>query len=456
MTELSSTANVAMTLPDRRRSLRAAIVGNALEWFDWTLYTTFSAYIAMNYFDPADGTSALLSTFAIFAVGFVMRPLGGLLFGWIGDRKGRKVSLIATMLLLATTSVAIGLTPDYETIGVGAPALLLLWRLLQGLAYGGETGVAYTYVAELAPSHKRGLWSSTLFVSVMLGVMAATGLAAILTSVLSTEAMESWGWRAGFLIGGFLGVWALIMRRRAGETDVFEKERSGAPQDERPLTRRQILQISARVLMICAFVQVGFYIWVSLPPATAIATKGMDPQGAYIASLLAQLVALFWLPVCGVFADRFGRRRMLAIYAFGVVLAVFPVNLILGSQAWTLFVSQVIGLLIWSLLAGMFPAILAEQVPTVARARTVGMVSSISAALFAGTAPYLNAWLGSIGLGWLFNVYLMCLGALALIAVFIIKETKGVPLDDIAEETWGKKSQDSGSSAFVGGGLHNR
>lgn len=431
MTELSSPTNVAQTPSERRRSLRAAIVGNALEWFDWTLYTTFSAYIAMKFFDPADAASALLSTFAIFAVGFVMRPLGGLLFGWVGDRSGRKVSLIATMLLLAGTSVAIALTPSYEVIGVWSSALLLLWRLLQGLAYGGETGVAYTYVAELAPAQKRGLWSSTLFVSVMLGVMAATGLAAILTSVLSTEAMESWGWRAGFAVGGALGLWALIMRRRAGETAVFEKERGEAAPVERPLTRRQIVQISARIIMICAFVQVGFYIWVSLPPSTAIATKGMDPQGAYLASLLAQVVALFWLPVCGWMADRYGRKRMLAIYATGVILAVVPVSVILGSQPWTLFVSQLIGLLIWCLLSGMFPAILAEQVPTSARARIVGMISSISAALFAGTAPYLNAWLGSTGWGWLFNLYLMVLAALALVAAFVIKETKGVPLEEI-------------------------
>lgn len=452
MTQSSLSANVAHTLPERRKSLRAVIVGNALEWFDWTLYTTFSVYIAMNLFDSSDSTSALLATFAIFAVGFVMRPIGGLFFGWIADRHGRKISLVATMLLLAGTSAAIAVTPNYEIIGVWASVLLLLWRLLQGLAYGGETGVAYTYIAELAPTEKRGFWSSALFASVLVGVMAATGLAATLTSLLSTEAMESWGWRAGFAVGGLLGVWALIMRRRAGESEVFDQAHHEAAPKGRALTRREIVRIAARVIMICAFFQVGFYIWVSLPPVTAIATKDMDPQGAYIASLLAQFVALIWLPVCGLMADRFGRKRLLAVYAIGVVLVVIPVNLMLGSQPWTLFVSQVIGLLVWCLLGGMFPALLAEQVPTVARARMIGMVSSISAALFAGTAPYLSTWLGSMGLGWMFNIYLMMLGSLALLAAFIIKETNGVPLSEIGTvtETPQKTAHDSDKPKIVG------
>lgn len=431
MTMLSQSPNVAQTLDERRKSLRATAIGNALEWFDWTLYTTFSAYLALQLFDRSDPTSALLSTFAIFAVGFVMRPLGGWFFGWLGDRRGRKVAMVATMLLLAFTSVAIAVTPSYEAIGVWASVLLLFWRLLQGLAYGGETGVAYTYAAELAPPDKRAFWSSSIFVSVMIGVMAATGLAAVLTSVLSTEDMETWGWRVGFAIGGVLGIYAMILRRSAGESDVFEKARTAAGPEVRSLTRREILRMSARIIMIAAFAQVGFYIWVAFPPAFAIATKGMDPQGAYIASLLAQAIAVFWLPICGIMADKFGRKRMLAIYGVGVVLAVVPVSMVLGSQPWTLFVSQLIGLLIWCLCSSMFPAILSEQVPTFARARTVGLVSSVSAALFGGTAPYLNTWLSSIGLAWIFHIYLMGLGALALIAALVIKETKGVPLDEI-------------------------
>lgn len=278
MTMLSLSPNVAQTLDERRKSLRATAIGNALEWFDWTLYTTFSAYLALQLFDRSDPTSALLSTFAIFAVGFVMRPLGGWFFGWLGDRRGRKVAMVATMLLLAITSVAIAVTPSYEAIGVWASVLLLFWRLLQGLAYGGETGVAYTYAAELAPPDKRAFWSSSIFVSVMIGVMAATGLAAVLTSVLSTEDMETWGWRVGFAIGGVLGIYAMILRRSAGESDVFEKARTAAGPEVRSLTRREILRMSARIIMIAAFAQVGFYIWVAFPRHSRSPPKAWTPR----------------------------------------------------------------------------------------------------------------------------------------------------------------------------------
>src|SRR5699024_3590836 len=155
----------------RRTSLGAAAVGNALEWYDWTIYGTLSAYLAANFFSQDDPTSALLATLGMFAGGFIARPLGGFLFGRLGDRRGRKFTLVLTMILLALTSLGIALLPSYETIGATASLLLFLLRVLQGLAHGGESGVAYTYVAEIAPRSRRGLWSSSVYVSVMIGVM---------------------------------------------------------------------------------------------------------------------------------------------------------------------------------------------------------------------------------------------------------------------------------------------
>jgi MHS family alpha-ketoglutarate permease-like MFS transporter len=149
---------------ERLRSLRAAAVGNALEWFDWTLYGTFSVYLSINLFDPTNPTSALLATLGVFAGGFIARPIGGWLFGRIGDKFGRKFTLVITMCMLALTSLGIAVIPTYKQVGLLAPILLLGCRLLQGLAHGGESGVAYTYVAEIAPARKRGLWSSSVFV----------------------------------------------------------------------------------------------------------------------------------------------------------------------------------------------------------------------------------------------------------------------------------------------------
>lgn len=423
---------ITMETQDRRRrlaSLRAAAVGNALEWFDWTLYGTFSAYLAMNLFDPSDPTSALLATLGVFAGGFLARPVGGWLFGRIGDRYGRKFTLVLTMCLLALTSLGIAVLPTYEQAGVLASVLLFACRLMQGLAHGGESGVAYTYVAEIAPASRRGFWSSSVFVSVTLGVMAATGLAALLTSWLGKAAMEEWGWRVGFAIGALLGVYALFLRRSASESDVFEHqaEQGGGLK----IIKRQAWLIARNIVMIAAASNATYYTWVTFAPATAIATKGMDPSGAYTASLIAQLICLLWLPVCGWLADRYGRKPMVMAFGLGVALAVFPVSHLVTDQPWTLFVAQLIGLLVWALLAAIFPAVVAEQVPTGARAMGVGFISSLSVAIFGGTAPYINTWLGAHGLDWVYTAYVGALGLMAFVGGFLIKETAGMDLNDI-------------------------
>lgn len=218
----------------RLKSLRAAGIGNALEWFDWTLYATFSVYLARNLFDKTDSRSAMLSTLAVFAVGFVARPIGGLLFGRLSDRLGRRTIMVITLLLLAISSLGIAVIPRYQSVGLFASVALLFLRLLQGLAHGGETGVSYTYVAEIAPSSRRGLWSSSVYIGVTLGVMAATAVAAALTWGLGAEAMSDYGWRIGFLIGGLLGIYALFLRRSAEESHVF------AQQQRQPHARRKL------------------------------------------------------------------------------------------------------------------------------------------------------------------------------------------------------------------------
>jgi MHS family alpha-ketoglutarate permease-like MFS transporter len=419
---------------ERLRSLRAAAVGNALEWFDWTLYGTFSVYLSINLFDPTNPTSALLATLGVFAGGFIARPIGGWLFGRIGDKFGRKFTLVITMCMLALTSLGIAVIPTYKQVGLLAPILLLGCRLLQGLAHGGESGVAYTYVAEIAPARKRGLWSSSVFVSVTFGVMVATALAALLTHVLGKAAMQAWGWRVGFGVGALLGVYALVLRRSAVETEVFNKakdEKEPGVRANDTLTRGQMLRIARNIVMIAAASNATYYSWVTFAPATAIATKGMDPAGAYTASLIAQFLCILWLPVCGALSDRFGRKPMVFAFGLGVALLVFPISMFVTAQPWTLFVAQLLGLGVWSLLASIFPAVLAEQVPTQARAMGVGLISSLSVAIFGGTAPYLNAWLSSLSLQWVYSAYVIALGIVAMIGAVLIKETACLDLNEI-------------------------
>jgi MFS transporter, MHS family, alpha-ketoglutarate permease len=411
-------------------------MGNVLEWFDWTLYATFAVYLAANFFEAGDPTSALLATLAVFAVGFVARPIGGIIFGKLGDRIGRKTTLVATMITMATASLIIAIIPSYETIGVWASVLLLAARLLQGLAHGGESGVSYTYVAELAPPKHRGLWSSSVFISVTIGVMGATFVGILLTALFTETDMMAFGWRIGFVVGALLGIYALYLRRAADESPVFEeagekKSEAAAPSK---LSARQVWSIVAKVVLLSAASNAAYYTWVTFAPSFAISGHGMDPNGAFTASILAQVVVLFLLPFFGHLADRFGRKPMVLIYGILVMVVVFPINMILSDQPWTLFLSQGLGLAVWAIIASIYPAIVAEQVPTKQRAFGVGFLSSLSVAIFGGTAPYLNTWLTSIGASWVFSLWVGLLGLLAVIASFIIKETKSVPLNDIHSE----------------------
>ncbi|WP_413317286.1 MFS transporter [Agrococcus sp. 1P02AA] len=433
-TPTTASSTVELDLRSRLRSLRAAVAGNVLEWFDWTLYATFAVYLGASFFESTDPTSALLATLAVFAAGFIARPLGGLLFGRLGDRIGRKRALIMTMMTMALASLAIALIPSFEQIGVWASVLLTAARLLQGLAHGGESGVSYTYVAEISPAKHRGLWSSSVFVSVTIGVMLATLTGVVLTAIFSESDMGSFGWRIGFAIGALLGLYALYLRRAASESPVFEhgeQEQEIQEPDAPKASPRAVALIVAKVVLFSAASNVAYYTWVTFAPSFAIANHGMEPNGAFVASLLAQCVVLLLLPLFGHLADRFGRKPMLAVYGIGVVVVAFPVHWILGSEPWTLFVSQGIGLAVWAIVASIYPTLIAEQMPTKQRALGVGLLSSLSVAIFGGTAPYLNTWLTSIGMSWLFSVWVMFLGLLAVVAAIIIRETRGVELTEI-------------------------
>ncbi|WP_448632603.1 MULTISPECIES: MFS transporter [Pseudomonas fluorescens group] len=413
----------------RLASLRAAGIGNALEWFDWTLYATFSVYLSRNLFDQTDPRSAMLATLAVFAVGFVARPIGGLLFGRLSDRLGRRTIMVITMLLLAVSSLGIAIIPAYSNVGLYASAGLLFFRLMQGLAHGGETGVSYTYVAEIAPSQHRGLWSSSVYVGVTLGVMAATAVAAALTWLLGPEAMNDYGWRIGFAIGGVLGIYALFLRRSAQESHVFEQQQ-GQTHASRTLSRGEVLRIARNIVMLAAAANVTYYAWVTFGAASAIA-RGMDATGAYVASLLAQIICVCWLPVCGRLSDRVGRKPMVIAWGICVMLLTYPLSIMVTTEPYTLFLAQLLGLSAWALIAAIFPAVLSEQVPTQARAQGVGFVSSVSVAVFGGTAPYLHSYLNGADLGYLYIGYVMGLGLLTVVAGYFIEETVGIDLADI-------------------------
>ena len=436
---------LALSTKDRLRSLRAAAVGNLLEWFDWTLYGMLSVYLAANFFDDSDPTSALLATMAVFAGGFIARPLGGYVFGLMGDKIGRRAALLTTMLTMSLTTLAVGLAPTYDQIGAWASVVLLALRILQGLAHGGEAGVSYTYVAEIAPKERRGLWSSAVYVSVMIGVMAATATAALLTNLLSSEAMNDWGWRLGFVLGSVLAVYVLYLRRAAKESAVFAEQEDAVSEkgwDEKAPKRKlsvsdkkKLIKGSLFIFLLSGATNVVYYTWVTFAPTNAQTVHGMDPGGSYIASLAAQVLGLGFLIFAGHMSDKIGRRPMIMAFGAAVIIVIFPTVLLLSDQPWTLFVTQTLGLFAWALAVGFYPAIVSELAPTFARARVVGIMASVAAAVFGGTAPYLYTWLMTNGMAWVFYVYLGVLAAVAATIGLIIKETRGMDLSEDIYET---------------------
>ncbi|GAB3572315.1 MFS transporter [Arthrobacter alkaliphilus] len=415
----------------KRRSMMASTVGNVLEWYEWSAYAVFTPFIAKALFNTDDPVSALLSTLAVFAVGFLMRPLGGIVFGRIADVKGRKFVLITTMLMMAGGSLLIGLMPTYGQVGVAASLLLLLARVAQGFAHGGESATANTYIAEIAPAQRRGQWGSIVFVAIFGGSVLAYMLGGAVTNVLSASAVAEWGWRIPFLFGAVLALSALYMRRGMAESEVFDgQQEDQAVKTAPPLDRKKIIRSILMMIGMTAGITAAHYTWTSYASTYAITRQGMDPQGAYWVTVFAQLIALVSLPFWGKLSDKIGRRPVLIGFALAMIIAQIPLMSMINSQPWTLFVASTLALLIVGASGALLASVLSEAFPTRVRTQGIGFAYSLSVALFGGTAPYLNALFNSWSLGWLSNIYIMILCALTGLVVYKLRETRGIDLKD--------------------------
>lgn len=415
----------------RRRSMMASTVGNVLEWYEWSAYAVFAPFIAKAMFNSSDPVSALLSTLAVFAVGFLMRPLGGIVFGRISDVKGRKFVLITTMLMMAGGSLLIGLMPTYGQIGVAASVLLLLARVAQGFAHGGESATANTYIAEIAPHNKRGQWGSIVFVAIFGGSVLAFSIGGGVTNVLSDTEVAEWGWRIPFLFGAVLALAALYMRRGMSESEVFDgQQEAQAVNTAPPLDRKKVVRSILMMIGMTSGITAAHYTWTSYASTYAITRQGMDAEGAYWVTVLAQLIALVSLPLWGRLSDKIGRRPVLIGFAVAMILTQIPLMSMINSQPWTLFVASTTALLIVGASGALLASVLSEAFPTRIRTQGIGFAYSFSVAIFGGTAPYLNALFNSWSLGWMSNVYIMILCAMTGLVVFKLRETKGIDLKD--------------------------
>ncbi|MDH6292826.1 MFS transporter [Rhodococcus opacus] len=308
----STTASTPETDPSSRTALVAVGAGNAIEWFDVSCYATFAAFFAPQFFAGEDKVSSLLSTFAVFAVGFIARPVGGVVLGWLADRKGRSFTMLLAVGLSSLGSLIIALSPVHHTIGGLAAVLLVCARLVQGFAHGGEMPASQTYVAEVAPAGRRGMWSSLTYISGTFGVITASMLGAILTTLLSDEQMSDFGWRIPFFLGAVLGVIAFILRTNLAEPHTFSEnsQESGSTVSlgRNLINHRRTMAI---VVALTAGATVAYYSWGVSTPAYAISAFSMPAAGAMWAGTLAKVVFLVALPLWGLHSDKVGRKPAL-------------------------------------------------------------------------------------------------------------------------------------------------
>ncbi|WP_254068459.1 MFS transporter [Streptomyces sp. TM32] len=419
-----------MTPPVRPvRQLLAASVGNAVEWYDWYTYTFLATYIAAQIFPKSAASSLvpLLSTFAVFAVGFFMRPIGGLLMGAVADRRGRRAALTVTILLMGGSSLLVGLTPTYAAAGVLAPVILVLARLLQGLSVGGEFAASTTFLVESAGPGRRGLFSSFQYVSTTIGQLVASGVAALLVADLAPATMESWGWRVPFVLGALLSLVGFWVRRGARETR--SEEQAKAP---RPGLFEALRRHPRKSLLICGITAGGtlaYYTWTSYLPTYAELNAGVDKADALLAGTLSLTFFAVLQPIAGIVSDRFGRKPLLLMFGIGFALLSVPLLRALDDSFVMLLLVQGAGMILLSGFTAISAAVNAETFPARVRAAGIGFPYSLTVALFGGTAPYIGTLFADMGQTGLFPVYVAVLCLVSSAVYLRLPETAHRPLE---------------------------
>ncbi|CEA09382.1 Proline/betaine transporter [Arthrobacter saudimassiliensis] len=435
MTSASETEHPATPPSDKevRRAIGASAIGNATEWYDYGVYAVVVAYITANFF-PGDGGTGTLLALATFAVSFLVRPLGGLVWGPLGDRIGRRRVLAMTIILMAGATVCIGLLPTFDAIGWWAPALLVLLRLVQGFSTGGEYGGAATFMAEYSPDRRRGFLGSFLEFGTILGFAFGTFVTLLLQLTLGEETMMDWGWRIPFLVAGPMGAIGLYLRSRLEDTPVFRELQdndgieAGAGTALKDLVAHYARPMLAMTGLVIAL-NVTNYTLLSYMPTYLEGQIGLSANGALTLILIGQVVMAALLPFAGRLSDRFGRKPLWWASLGGLFVAAVPMYLLIGTGfTGALIGFAVLGVLYvlqLSTISATFPAMF----PTQVRFAGFAVTYNLATALFGGTAPAANeALINATGSLLVPAFYMMAACLVGMLALPFTRETAGQPI----------------------------
>jgi MFS transporter, MHS family, alpha-ketoglutarate permease len=410
----------------RLKSIVAGSAGNLVEWYDWFAYATFAIYFAPVFFPKGDTTAQLLNTAAIFAAGFLMRPIGAWVMGIYGDKHGRKAGLTLSVIMMAAGSLMIAFAPTYATAGVAAPVMLVVARMIQGLSVGGEYGSSATYLSEMAPADRRGFWSSFQYATLSGGQLLAIITALVLQATLSEAQLGNWGWRIPFVIGAILAVLVFLLRRTMAETKSF----AGIDQHREHSSLRILWRDHRKACLLVAMMSGGgglaSYAFTTYMLKYLINSAGFDKRTATLIIAAALVWSMCLQPIAGMLADRFGRKPMLLISGVGVALVAVPIYTLLGATTSPYVALALI--LIPITLHGGYTAnnamVKAELFPAHVRALGVAFPYAVGNTLLAGTTEYVALWFKSSGMESGFFWYVAAMVGMTVVAYVMLPETK--------------------------------
>ncbi len=424
--------NNHLTREQSHKVLLAGFIGNVVEWYDFALYGYMAVIIGQRFFPHEDPTASLLASYGVFAAGFVMRPLGAAVFGWLGDTIGRGRVMFISVAMMALPTIALGLLPDYDAIGVMAPVLLVIIRLVQGVSVGGEFSSSVTYLVETAPENARGLTGSWANVGSMSGMLLGSVAAATVTTVFPTEILNSWGWRLPFLFGGIVGIVAIMTRRHLPQSPHFKAHEAGTPSRSpfRKLWQKNRVEMVQGFLFSASYGMIFYLVMVYLPVWLARTTSVTEELSLQINSALTLMI----IPLMVVFArigDRWiGRTRLIAIAMALTALIAWPVHaMMLNGGFFAVIAGQAVLVILLAVPLGSAPATFVELFPSEDRLTGYSISFNLGTGIIGGVTPMIATWLiNSTGLSIAPAGMMIIAASVAVLTLFWMRDRSRDPL----------------------------